>query len=333
VPIIKFPPQCDIQAIFNFCSSIEKCAGENQVNIDFSNMKRIEPFTIVYVAKFIRDFNRRNKMTQVSCSGYQEKTYAGNMGFFRAFGVKHGREPNCVEGNHNFVPFTILRMQTIVDQAYFDSGSEQDIIESKAKHLATVLSREEQGELNATLAFSISEIMRNVYEHSGSKIVEYCAQHWPQSNKVEIAIIDTGMGLRASLKNNPNIEIDSHADGILQALMPAISSTNSTGNNVGFGLYMINRICRKGGSITICSGNHAVKLDGAGKRNIDLEHQCRGTAVRMVLDTSHLSALGGMLDTFRNEGFEAAKQIKDTGMYSVSAASEMLSSDFNSQYS
>jgi len=337
---INFPSQCNVQAIFYFCSEINNCAGDDEVVIDFSQMMRIEPFTMVYVAKFIRDFNRKNKNTKVMCRGHKEKDYAANMGFFRAFGLKHGREPNCVDGNNRFVPFTILRVQTIIDEALHSENwdVEQEVIERRAEHLAKILAQQEGSDLVDALTFSIREIMRNVFEHSKSKSIEYCAQYWPYYNKVEIAIVDNGIGLKTSLSNNPYIEIGSHSDAIQQALMPAISSKNYKGaivdtndpwHNSGFGLYMINRICRLGGSFIICTGDHGIKLDENGKEHIDLPHGCSGTAVRMVLNTSKLTALGEMLGRFRTEGYEVAKQIKGVGMYKASAASQMLSRDFD----
>lgn len=293
---------------------------------------------MVYVAKYIREFNRRNKNTVVSCKGHKHKDYAANMAFFRAFGLKHGREPNCVDGNDRFVPYTILRVQTIVDEATKEWEVEQNIIERRSAHLAEILAQQDNGNLVDALTFSVREIMRNVYEHSKSKSVEYCAQYWPSYNKVEIAIVDHGVGLRGSLNKNPYIEIESHSDAIQQALMPAISSknykgaiidTNNPWHNSGFGLYMISRICRLGGSFLVCSGDHGVKLDEAGKEHIDLPHVCRGTAVRMVLNTSKLTELGSMLAKFRDEGYEIAKQIEGAGMYKASAASQMLSRDFD----
>jgi len=300
-------------------------------------MGRIEPFTMVYVAKHIRDFNRDNIDITVSCSGHKEKDYAANMAFFRAFGLKHGREPNCKDGNERFVPFTILRIQTIVDEASKDWEAEQEVIERRSGHLAQILSREESGNLVDALTFSIREIMRNVLEHSKSRSIEYCAQFWPSYNKVEIAILDNGIGLKESLKANPYVQVECDSDAIQQALMPAISSKNYKGarvdrhdpwHNSGFGLYMINRICRLGGSFLICSGDHGIKLDESGKQHINLGHYCKGTTVRLVLNTSKLIELNKMLAVFRDEGYEIAKEMKGVGMYTASAASQMLSRDF-----
>lgn len=257
MPEVKFPSNCAEIEIFKFCTEVESHAGTDKLLIDFSSMGRIEPFSMTYVAKHIRDFNRNNQSTKVCCSGHQNKEYAANMGFFRAFGLKHGREPNCKDGNERFVPFTILRTQTIVDEAQKEWKVTQDIIERRSEHLAKILSREEHGNLVDALTYSIREVMRNVIEHSKSRSIEYCAQFWPTYNKVEIAIIDNGIGLRQSLSSNPFIQVQCDSDAIQQALMPAISSKNFKGviidrddpwHNSGFGLYMISRICRLGGA-------------------------------------------------------------------------------------
>ncbi len=242
---INFPHHCTERNIFNFCAEVENCDNEEDITIDFSLMGRIEPFTMVYVAKMIRDYNRQNSNT-IYCQGFEDKEYASNMAFFRAFGLRHGREPNCVGGNERFVPFTILRMQTIKDEASREWEVEQEIIEKRAEHLAQILAQEETSNLVDALTFSIREIMRNVFEHSESKSIEYCAQYWPTYHKVEIAILDNGIGLKKSISSNPYIEVESDSDAIQQALMPAISSKNYKGtqinkndpwHNSGFGLY------------------------------------------------------------------------------------------------
>ena len=303
-------------------------------------MGRIEPFTMLYVSKIIRDFRQNNPDTKITCGGFRDQTYAANMAFFRSFGLKHGREPNESPGNCRFVPFTILRTQTVKDEALKAWKSEQDIIEQKSERLAEILSQQNEGDLLDYLTFSIREIMRNIVEHSESKGIEYCAQYWPSYKKVEIAISDNGIGLKQSLSKNPHIEVDNDSSAIQQALMPAISSKNYEGaiidkddpwHNSGFGLYMTNRMCRLGGSFLICSGNHAIKLDSKGKRHIKLDHNCKGTVVRLVLNTENLENLSTMLATFRDEGYEIAKTIKGTGYYTASAASLMLSRDFRDQ--
>lgn len=337
MPQIYYPSACSSNSIFQFCDQVTRYAGASELIIDFSSMGRIEPFAMVYVAKIIREFNKNNPQTRTLCCGFENKQYAANMAFFRAFGLRHGREPSCTVGNDRFVPFTILRVRTIVGEASNEWLAEQEIIEKRSERLAQILTQQDTSDLVDALTFSIRETMRNVFEHSKSKTIEYCAQYWPTYHKVEIAIADSGIGLMASLKENPYVQVRCDADAIQQALMPAISSKNYNGvrvdrndpwHNSGYGLYMINRLCRLGGSFIICSGSHGIKLDASGKEHFNLNHVCKGTAVRMVLNTGRIASLSVMLSQFREEGYAIAKQIRGVGMYAASTASQMLSRDF-----
>lgn len=76
MPFISYPSACEVKAIFYFCNEIEQHCEANEVIIDFSSMGRIEPFTMVCVAKYIRNFNCRSKGTVVSCRGHQSKDCA-----------------------------------------------------------------------------------------------------------------------------------------------------------------------------------------------------------------------------------------------------------------
>ncbi|BAW80220.1 hypothetical conserved protein [Candidatus Nitrosoglobus terrae] len=188
------------------------------------------------------------------------------------------------------------------------------------------------------LTFFIREVIRNVFEHSRSEAVEYCAQYWPSYDSVEIFISDNGIGLRKSLSMNPYLRIENHSDAIRLSLTPSISSKNYKGikvdrnnpwHNSGFGLYMISRICKLGGSFLICSGDHAIILDKQGKQHLNTGHTFSGTIVSMILDTSRLEALSKMLAKFTRDGHRIASEIKKNGVYTASAASQMLYRDFS----
>ena len=74
--IVRFPNTCNETAIFRFCTEVAEQAGTEELLIDFSSMGRIEPFSMAYVAKNIRDFYRNNKNTSIRCIGYENKEYA-----------------------------------------------------------------------------------------------------------------------------------------------------------------------------------------------------------------------------------------------------------------
>ena len=53
--------------------------------------------------------------------------------------------------------------------------------------------------LSRYVIYCFTEMMRNVFEHSGADRVYVCAQYWPFHQLVEIAISDMGCGIKAAM--------------------------------------------------------------------------------------------------------------------------------------
>jgi len=335
--IIYFPDNSSLDAILSFCDKLFSIPDDHKVIIDFSKMGRIEPFSMIYVAKILRDYSKRNIHKCIWCSNYQNKDYAAHMGFFKAFNLDYGKSPGEAFGSTTYLPVTRWNLSDIKQEAQNNWEPVQEVIERRSEELATKLTQQKSGNLVETLTYSLREILRNVVEHSNSYTLWYCAQYWPSYQKAEIAILDSGIGIKESLKGNPFLSINTHADAIQQALLPGISgkyfkgrriNKNDPWHNSGFGLYMTSRLCRNGGEFFICSGNHGILLNEYGKKHFELNHYFQGTAVKMVLSINKLRKLSDMLSSFREEGFKIAKEIKGIGHISASMASLMLSKDF-----
>jgi len=260
------------------------------------------------------------------------------MAFFKSFGLDHGNDLGVAKGSKTYLPITKLTRQEIIDASMIKWEDEQNVIERIAEKISKILSLQKNEEIEKTLSYSITEIMRNVFEHSESDSFLYCTQFWPSYKKVEISIIDAGIGLKNSINKNPYINAKSDKDAIQQVMMPGISSTNYKGakidttsmwHNTGFGLYMTSRLARNGGEMAICSGFHCVHLDENGKEHIPLEHFCSGTAVKLVIKTDMISNLSNMLRGFKLEGMAIAKQHEGVGAIDAPSASKYISSDFS----
>jgi len=296
----------DFESSLNLSCQLAEATSYKEVTFDFSSIQRVEPFALLMVSSQIKRFQDIR-------------------------GVNSGR---------TYIPIEILNCQSIVDSA-FDNGHEVgDEIESKCRKMAQVLSSSSQGDLYDYLTYSFRELLRNVIEHSESTQVGYCAQFWPTRQRVELAIIDRGMGLRNSLKNNPYIDTRNDKTSINYALMPAVSgkaykgAKKQSGNwqNSGFGLYMTNRICRNGGSFFIASGETGMLLTDVGEAKKYYDCNFEGTAVRMIIKTEKIGKLSSSLSKYRDEGFEVQKQYKELVRIDPSAASLMLSEDFHETF-
>lgn len=114
------------------------------------------------------------------------------------------------------------------------------------------------------IRYVISELTRNVFEHSQSKIgAILCAQYFKKSNRISIGIVDRGVGVKKTISNAWPIESDLEA--IRLALMPGITGTTrrigGTDYNAGAGLFFIKSIAKVNRDFfVIYSGNSLYKL-------------------------------------------------------------------------
>jgi hypothetical protein len=334
----QIPQSLDLPAALDLSLRISEGGEADAYVFDFARTRTIEPFAMLLVSSEISRLKRRFPQTELQCSNYQHMSYAGHMGFFRAFGIPFGKAPGEAKGSSRYVPLTIFDCETLrmdAAQKGIEVGNE---IEDNSRHLASTLCNSDGGALFETLSYSIRELMRNVVEHSEARRFGICAQYWPTKHRAEVAILDRGIGLRESLAGNPHIDASDDKRAINNALMPAVSGKAFKGSrnkqrgpwaNSGFGLYMTSRICRNGGTFFVASGQTGLLLTqkAEAKRYYDCRFQ--GTAVRMVMRTDHVADLRDTLSKYRSEGFAIQSRYKEIVSIDPSSASLMLSEDFD----
>lgn len=112
--------------------------------------------------------------------------------------------------------------------------------------------------------YVLSEVVRNVLEHSGSKNgAILCAQYYKKSNSIRIGIADTGVGIKKTINMSHDAKTD--MDAIRLALTPGITGMTKkeggTEANAGAGLFFIKSIAKVNHDFfVIYSGNALYKL-------------------------------------------------------------------------
>lgn len=333
---IPVPSSFDLATALTFSSLLFSIEESEEYVFDFSSTRTIEPFPMLLVSSQIRRLADKFPNSKLACTNYKHMTYAGHMGFFQAFGLDFGKFPGEANGSSTYLPLTLFDCQNLIQQAA-DKGTEVgDEVEEVSKRLARLLCSQD-GAVYDTLAYSLRELMRNVVEHSQSRQFGVCAQYWPSKNKVEVAIFDRGIGLQASLRHNPHLDVSDDKRAVNYALMPAVSgkafkgSRKQRGNwaNSGFGLYMTSRICRNGGTFFIASGETGMLITHKSEGKKYFQCAFQGTAVRMVVRTNQIAELRDALEQYRNEGYAIQSKYKEIVNIDPSAASLMLSEDFD----
>ncbi len=116
----------------------------------------------------------------------------------------------------------------------------------------------------APIKYVVSELVRNVLEHSESKYgAVVAAQYYAKSNTIRIGIADTGLGIKETI--NKSHQAKTHLEAIRLALTPGVTGTTTneggTASNAGAGLFFIKSLAQiNRGFFLIYSSNAGYKL-------------------------------------------------------------------------
>ncbi len=335
VTTFSVPKDHTLEEILRFGNRLASDSGAGrEFRYDFQGKGLDTPFGMLYMGMAIRNFITRNPEAKHVPVNYRERGYAAHMGYFHTCGFDIGNLPGMAQGSDTYLPVTILDVSELKEEMRRDGREMGDVVEARSRKLAQVLAQQENDGLVDMLSYTLREMIRNVVEHSGSAFVGYCAQYMPKKKQAEIAILDGGMGVQASLKKNPYLEIKDDHDALNLALMPGVSGKMFKGvkrdpydvwQNSGYGLYAISRLCGHGGKFTICSGETALTLKPDKKEYHSILFQ--GVALRIVLSMKEIQKNKVTLAQIMKEGDKQAKELGISGAH-PSAASRMLSVEF-----
>ena len=302
----------------------------NKYKFDFSEMNWVEPFPMLHVASAIQNVISNRPESEFISTGISTNSYPAFMGFFRHCGINVGPEAGTIQNNTNYLPITSLDIAELRQEAANKSVPIGSIVERHAGDIAKTLIRSSYGHLWGTLQYAIREIIRNVAEHSHSSRVMYCGQYWPTKNEVEVAILDEGIGIAQSLKDNPHLQIDKNVDALRLSVLPGISGKSWEGANIdhsdqwsnsGFGLYVVSELCKQGGEFIIVSGDAALCIKKDTRKPVSSCHA--GTALKIKINTDNLRSIAASLALIVRKGEKIAQNVLKMESVEASAASKI----------
>ena len=197
-----------------------------------------------------------------------------------------------------------------------------DVIEENCQTYARMLAPQSP-ELRRLFQYMLREAIRNAPEHGETNRLWICGRIWPDrpGRPAELAVLDEGIGIHQSLARNSRHRefLSSNLEALEWALKPGVSAAfdPARGNrssdpyaNSGYGLYMIQQICRMtGGSMTLVSCEDALHLlpDDA-----KAEKAClHGTALAMRIHTDKVHSCQELIDRARRQGEKEARTIRN----------------------
>jgi anti-sigma regulatory factor (Ser/Thr protein kinase) len=239
--------------------------------------------------------------TKITCEKFEarSKHYFERMGLFQILEIDSNIEITKHESAGRFIPLT--QIKTAKELTHFITEM-IPLLHVSPKH-------------SESISHVITELVRNVLEHSGSKYgAIICAQYYKKSNAIRIGIADSGCGIKKTINFSHRAATD--LDAIQLALMPGITGTTrregGTESNAGAGLFLIKSIATVNRDhFMIYSGTalykllkrkstakmklHADPFQDAHSKENGLPHW-KGTVVGIDISLDQTQELGFLLD-------------------------------------
>lgn len=331
---VALPHKLDLHHVLKFARHLDAVASRDAIELDMGAERYFAPFPMLFLAAKVMEIRECNPTCRLEIRNRHNHPYAAHMGFFRAAGFDGDVKIDEGLGTACYLPIRTLSVAELrrnPADRYTEIGP---LVERHAKDIAAVVSHGETGKSDFynAVSYSVREMMRNVFEHSGCDRLFYCAQYWPAKGRVELCLLDRGIGIRQGLGTNPNFRFRTDKEALEWSLWPGVSGkthlrVDSMWANSGYGLYMTSRLSRHGGNFVIASGDALIRLSSqAGKENLITKFQ--GTAIRMNLDTTMIGDVEARLKQFRGEAPAIAKRVGVVAQRNPSYASMVLRTDF-----
>lgn len=317
------PTKFDRDTLGHLFQSLDTTRDIDDVNINFSQLRYSFPTTMLVAGSKLREWvDYRSSCGYESTqsgidSSISAHSYLMHMGFFDFIYMDEGNRVGEARGSSAYLPITRIQRPSI---DAIESGVDRwyAAVEDEARRLAGVLCNSHSDcQALRTYTYSIREIIRNVFEHSHADECFICGQRWA-NGKVEIALVDEGIGISKSLAEAYPIVFDEDALSLaIQAGTSRTSGKDSRQNiydNSGFGLYILSQFAASFGWFILGSGS--AQLIGHQKNRIHESSSFQGTFFGMQLQrTPHdfASVLKDIIESGEEEAQTAGISTRASG--------------------
>ena len=310
---ICFPTQFGRDTLKTFFRDLESSINDPEVCIDCSTLNFSYPSGMLVAGSKIRSWikHRRESGLITKKKGHDcdknVHSYLRHLGFFQFIGMGEGNEVGQASGSISYLPITKIEKPSFDFETQHVQEWYSEIV-SQTRRFANLLSgTKEYNEENKLYHYALREIVRNVFEHSSANECYLCGQRWADG-RVEVAVIDEGIGISNSLKRS--FDIESEVAALRMAIKPGISSTTRISeaeniyDNSGFGLFVLEQLVSSFGWFMLGSGS--AKLVSQGKSIIEEQLNFNGTYIGLRLNRTP-SQFSGILDDIIFAGEQEAE--------------------------
>lgn len=208
----------------------------------------VHPIVLAFTACVANHVNKNGGTISGSIPRIGSLPYLIRMGLFKYLHLDYGRGISAHEESGRFIP--IQQIKTTSELSDFIVNV-----------IPLLHATPEQVE---PIRYVISELVRNVLEHSGAPGGAFlCAQYFKNTGTLSLGVADDGVGIRSTMSRYHPVPTD--LDALLLAMRPGVSGTSprlgGTAYNAGAGLFFTKSIsCASRNYFAIYSGSAMFKL-------------------------------------------------------------------------
>ena len=199
--------------------------------------------------------------------------YAARMHLWQAIGLEAPQEVAERNPGGRFFPLTPIKSE---------HGAE--VVADGIRDVFKTCGTTDNRALRA-IEIMLSEILGNCFFHSKMSADIRglaCAQSWPDRNLAQVAVVDTGVGIRRTLGQNPAYSVRLKSENANELATELGVTGKPDGRHSGYGLTVARQLMQNhGGNLLVLSGDEAFRAWGRKSRGRTLLHPWQGTIVIM----------------------------------------------------
>ena len=181
-----------------------------------------------------------------------------------------------------------MNIDGLIKRYFGDSGTlpviemfDSESIHAVYKDIVNTLKMQPDIELGIlqTFSYCFYEILDNVLTHSMKSCGTVVMRYSPEKAKIQIMVVDDGIGIHRSLTENEIYRNISEAEALAKCMLDRVTD----GKGMGFGLYSTACLIRQAGIVLkLHSGNHILTTNGVDER-IEETDYWKGTVIYFEL--------------------------------------------------
>jgi hypothetical protein len=272
----------DIDRLRDAIGNAESDISTDALAVEFDQGSFLETAALAQLTSWL--LQKKHSGALITLEGDQSIiNYLARMDLHRALGLDEPNMQRNPEGGR-FIPLILV-----------EDGN--DVFDA-VNRVADIVLQQFDGVTKFMPAFewTVNEIVDNVFIHSKSESPGVvCAQLFPNKRRLDIAICDSGIGIRGSLSEG--FELANDQEAIAKALQRGVTRNADIGqgNGMAGSLEIMNK---NGGSLSVWSGNALYQNEAGSDRGFLIGPEIRGTGVALSFD---LKQPVNLIDTWIGE--------------------------------